>query len=114
MVFVFLPILGGHRRRSMHVIRRIRVSLLAATVTDDVQHSVCRARDDRTDAAATVKKPHVTKIHSDTLVDNYFWLREKTNPDVIAHLEARTLHRRDDGGHAAAAAEALRRDAPVT
>src|SRR5437588_11168453 len=37
---------------------------------------------------ATEKKPHVTKIHGDTLVDNYFWLREKSNPDVITHLEA--------------------------
>ncbi|HXH94108.1 MAG TPA: S9 family peptidase [Thermoanaerobaculia bacterium] len=41
---------------------------------------------------ATVKKPHVTKIHGDTLVDNYFWLREKSNPDVIAHLEAENAY----------------------
>ncbi|HXA15848.1 MAG TPA: S9 family peptidase [Thermoanaerobaculia bacterium] len=41
---------------------------------------------------ATEKKPHVTKIHGDTLVDNYFWLREKSNPDVIAHLEAENAY----------------------
>jgi oligopeptidase B len=40
----------------------------------------------------TGKKPHVTKIHGDTLVDNYFWLREKSNPDVIAHLEAENAY----------------------
>ena len=40
----------------------------------------------------TEKKPHVTKIHGDTLVDNYFWLREKSNPDVIAHLEAENAY----------------------
>src|SRR5947199_134031 len=44
---------------------------------------------------ATEKKPHVTKIHGDTLVDNYFWLREKSNPDVIAHLEAEKIERVD-------------------
>jgi oligopeptidase B len=43
-------------------------------------------------APATEKKPHVTKIHGDTLVDNYFWLREKSNPDVIAHLEAENAY----------------------
>src|SRR5437016_10086087 len=36
----------------------------------------------------TEKKPKVTEINGDRLVDNYFWLREKTNPAVIAHLEA--------------------------
>src|SRR5918994_315059 len=34
------------------------------------------------------KKTKTTNIHGETLVDEYFWLREKTNPDVMAHLEA--------------------------
>ena len=34
------------------------------------------------------KKPKITKIHGDTLVDDYFWLREKANPQVIEHLKA--------------------------
>src|SRR5712691_3493660 len=34
------------------------------------------------------KKPKVTKIHGDTLVEDYFWLREKSNPRVIEHLKA--------------------------
>lgn len=33
------------------------------------------------------KKPKITKIHGDTLVDDYFWLREKASPAVLAHLE---------------------------
>jgi len=36
----------------------------------------------------TTKKPKTTNIHGVTLVDDYFWLREKTNPDVMAHLRA--------------------------
>ena len=36
----------------------------------------------------TEKKTKTTKIHDDTMVDDYFWLREKSNPAVIAHLEA--------------------------
>jgi protease II len=34
------------------------------------------------------KKPKETKIHGDTLVDDYFWLREKSNPAVLEHLKA--------------------------
>ena len=34
------------------------------------------------------KKTKTTNIHGDTLVDDYFWLREKTNPAVMAHLQA--------------------------
>jgi oligopeptidase B len=41
---------------------------------------------------ATEKKPKVTEINGDKLVDNYFWLREKTNPAVIAHLEAENAY----------------------
>ncbi len=36
----------------------------------------------------TEKKPKVTKIHGDSLVDDYFWLREKSNPQVMEHLKA--------------------------
>jgi oligopeptidase B len=39
-----------------------------------------------------VKKPHTTKIHGLTLTDNYFWLREKSNPDVIKYLEAENAY----------------------
>jgi oligopeptidase B len=40
----------------------------------------------------TEKKPKVTEINGDKLVDNYFWLREKTNSAVIAHLEAENAY----------------------
>jgi oligopeptidase B len=40
----------------------------------------------------TEKKTKTTKIHNDTMVDDYFWLREKTNPEVIAHLEAENAY----------------------
>lgn len=34
------------------------------------------------------KKEVVREWHGDRFVDPYFWLREKTNPDVISHLNA--------------------------
>ncbi len=33
------------------------------------------------------KSPRVTSIHGENLVDDYYWLREKTNPAVISYLD---------------------------
>jgi oligopeptidase B len=33
------------------------------------------------------KKPYITNIHGISLIDNYFWLRDRTNPQVIKYLE---------------------------
>src|ERR1041385_6591164 len=40
----------------------------------------------------TEKKTKTTKIHSYSVIDDYFWLREKTNPEVIKHLEAENAY----------------------
>lgn len=34
------------------------------------------------------KVPHVTEVNGHKMVDNYFWLRDKPNPEVRAYLEA--------------------------
>ena len=34
------------------------------------------------------KKPKELEMHGDVRVDDYFWLRERENPEVIAYLEA--------------------------
>ncbi|HMF60046.1 MAG TPA: S9 family peptidase [Vicinamibacterales bacterium] len=50
----------------------------------------------QTDVAArppvAMKTPHVTTVHGDTLKDDYFWLREKSNPKVISYLEAENAY----------------------
>ena len=38
------------------------------------------------------KAAHTTSLHGDTLNDDYFWMREKTNPEVRAHLEAENAY----------------------
>src|SRR5258705_13456375 len=43
-------------------------------------------------APMTEKKTKTTRIHDDTMIDEYFWLREKSNPEVIAHLEAENAY----------------------
>jgi oligopeptidase B len=36
--------------------------------------------------------PHATHIHGQTLNDDYFWLREKSEPAVLRHLEAENAY----------------------
>ena len=43
-------------------------------------------------APAAERKPHETRIHGYTLTDNYFWLREKSDPAVRAYLEAENAY----------------------
>jgi len=33
------------------------------------------------------KQPHRMEAHDDVRVDDYYWLRERENPDVITYLE---------------------------
>jgi len=44
-------------------------------------------------APHAAKKPKELFIHGDTRIDNYYWLRERENPDVIAYLEAENAYR---------------------
>jgi len=59
----------------------------------------CRVRwtaDDTSPAIpappAAKKVPKSTEIHGQKLVDNYYWLRDKKNPEVKAYLEAENAY----------------------
>ncbi len=43
-------------------------------------------------APAPAKRPVTLEIHGDSRVDDYFWLRERENPEVIAYLEAENAY----------------------
>ncbi len=45
------------------------------------------------EAPVAAKKPKELTIHGDTRIDNYYWLRERENPEVIAYLEAENSYR---------------------
>jgi oligopeptidase B len=38
------------------------------------------------------KIPHELSLHGDTRIDNYYWLRERENPEVIKYLEDENLY----------------------
>ena len=59
----------------------VPISMLAFTAADNLP------------APPVAKKiPHVTEINGHKLTDNYFWMREKTNPEVRAYLEAENAY----------------------
>ena len=65
-------------------LRRIQIGLLLlASVL------VLTAADTASLPAPPVAKkvPHVTEVNGHKMVDNYFWLRDKPNPEVRAYLE---------------------------
>ena len=43
--------------------------------------------NEKMEAPVAAKKAKELTIHGDTRVDNYYWLRERENPEVIAYLE---------------------------
>ncbi len=38
------------------------------------------------------KVPHEMTLHGETRVDHYFWLRDRSNPEVIAYLDAENAY----------------------
>ena len=71
------------------LLRRARVGLLLLAAV-----FIFTAADNTSLPAPPVAKkvPHVTEINGHTMVDNYFWLRDKPNPEVRAYLEAENAY----------------------
>ena len=42
---------------------------------------------DKPEAPAAAKEPTELEMHGDVRVDEYYWLRERENPEVIRYLE---------------------------
>ncbi len=49
----------------------------------------CGGKDE---APMAEMRPHEMTLHGDTRIDNYFWLNERENPEVIAYLEAENAY----------------------
>jgi oligopeptidase B len=75
-----------------------RTSLfLLLSVTVIVASSFVLAADDNNSSSLPAppvakKVPKTTEINGRGLVDNYFWLRDKQNPDVAAYLQAENAY----------------------
>ena len=68
-------------------------SLIIVAVALIVNQS-CKT-EEKMKAPVAEKKAKELSIHGDTRVDNYYWLRERENPEVIAYLEAENAYREE-------------------
>ncbi len=64
-----------------HLLALVPISVLVFTPADDLPSP-----------PVAKKIPHVTEINGHKLTDNYFWMREKSNPEVRAYLEAENAY----------------------
>ena len=70
--------------------RLLRIFQLSSLLTIAI---LCLVAADTQPTPPVAKKvPHVTEINGRKLVDNYFWLRDKPNPEVRAYLEAENAY----------------------
>jgi oligopeptidase B len=51
--------------------------------------------------------PHSMTVHGDTRIDNYFWLRDRQDPDTVAYLEAENAYTKEKLQHTEALQAAL-------
>ena len=45
------------------------------------------------------KRPRIFRNHGDERIDDYYWLRERTDPDVLAYLEAENAYTEQEMAH---------------
>src|SRR5580693_9186319 len=68
-----------------------RVGILgASTVLVFTGAEICAQTAPKPPVAKVV--PHASEVNGHKMVDNYFWLREKSNPEVRAYLEAENAY----------------------
>jgi len=85
-----------HRRRTMRAAAAFlgyMVGCMAMTLISTSASTMAStlAADVPTPPVAA-KKSHVTEVHGQKMEDDYFWLRERENPEVIAHLKAENAY----------------------
>ena len=45
------------------------------------------------------KRPHLITQHGETRIDNYFWLRDRDDPEVLKYLRAESDYLEEIMGH---------------
>ena len=47
------------------------------------------------DQPKAAKRPHVMELHGDVRTDEYYWLNDRTDPEVLAYLNAENAYREE-------------------
>jgi len=72
--------------------RRQDVAFLIPIVAAALSAPAILARQSALEPPMAAKKPRSVEIHGYTLKDDYFWLREKSSPEVVKYLEAENAY----------------------
>jgi oligopeptidase B len=75
-----------------HILLGSLVVVVSAVSAAGLLVSPMLAQEAATTPPVAAKNPRTTEIHGYTLKDDYFWLREKSNPEVIKYLEAENAY----------------------
>jgi oligopeptidase B len=68
---------------------RLRIALFAALFSPFIAFAI----DPSVATPPVAKKmPEKLTLHGETRIDNYYWMKDKSNPDVIKHLEAENAY----------------------
>ena len=65
-----------------------KIVILTLVATFSLLFVQCSKKPAQAEAPVAEKKPHEMIIHGDTRIDNYFWMNERENEEVIAYLNA--------------------------
>ena len=71
----------------MKTLMRVTLTILAVLTVQSCKTSISM------EAPVAAKKAKELTMHGHTRVDNYYWLRERENPEVITYLEAENSYR---------------------
>ncbi len=77
-----------------HTIRRMsqRICIVFLLMSTALITNAVAGEETTPQPPVAKKVPKVTEIHGRKLVDNYFWLRDKPNPEVRSYLEAENAY----------------------
>jgi len=81
---------GGGRLHLSQMEGRMKISVFAAVALGVVLLMSCVPTGPV--APVVEKKPYELEAHGDVRIDDYYWLRERSNPEVLAYLEAENAY----------------------
>src|SRR5262245_32501992 len=76
----------------MRMVRRSSRTVVRWTVGALMTLPVISSAQEPSSPPVAAVKPRYQILHDEQRIDNYFWLREKSNPEVIKYLEAENAY----------------------
>jgi len=96
---------GSARRPGRGALLLVLASLVACSHPDYLEHHRVAVPE-----PVAEQRPHRLEAHGEVRIDEYYWLRERENPEVVAYLEAENRYAEAVLSHTAGLQEKLFRE----